>query len=160
MNAENQPAIVEDLFGDLVTLPSGRRGRPAHCWTKRNADKVILGLAMDYSDKEIAFGLGISVPTLRKYYFSELKRREMQKLRFQLWQMEKLADLANGGNVGALKELRRIEADRRAEVAAQRMRDAPEDEDDAPIGKKEAARRAAETAVADDPDLTPGNWTH
>ncbi|WP_347311376.1 hypothetical protein [Defluviimonas sp. SAOS-178_SWC] len=152
--AEN---LATDLFGDLVTLPSGRRGRPAHCWTKSNADKVILGLAMGYSDPEIASGMGISLPTLKKYYFSELKRRDMQRTRFELWRAKVLADEANAGNVGALKELGKVVEKRDRHLAEQRLRSEPSQRDE-PVGKKEAARRAAAEQADADPDLTPGLW--
>lgn len=140
--------LVTDLFGDLVTLPSGRRGRPSHCWTKSNADRVIIGLALGYSDAEIASGLGVSLPTLRKYYFSELKRREMQRTRFDLWRAEQLARQAGAGNVGAMKELGRLVEARDRSRAIEEF--GHREEDDAPaeqLGKKERARRAAAEVV-------------
>lgn len=135
-----------DLFGDTVVLPSGRRGRPAHRWSQENHDRVVIGLALDYSDQEISFSLGISLPTLRKYYFSALKRRAMEKTRFELWQAHTLATLANAGNVAALKELRRIEAKRANVLAARRMADAdaPVQSNSERLGKKKQAQQDAE----------------
>ncbi|WP_245191029.1 hypothetical protein [Jannaschia formosa] len=146
-----------DLFGDVTTLPSGRRGRPSHRWSQSASDRVVLGLAMGYKPAEIAAGLGISLPTLRKYYFSELKRADMQRMRFELWRMEVLAREGNKGNVGALKELEKIKASRDRHLAEQRLKD---EEADTPeiLGKKEQARLDAQKAL-DDPDLKPG-WTH
>lgn len=145
--------LTTDLFGDLVTLPSGRRGRPSHVWTKSNADKVIIGLAMGYGDAEIASGLGISLPTLKKYYFSELKRREMQRTRFELWRAKQLADQAAGGNVGAMKELTKImEARDRARTLARFGDDDQTEERGERLGKKEQARRDAAAIVKDDAD--------
>lgn len=121
---------------------------------------------MGYSDSEIANGLGVSVPTLRKYYFSELKRREMQRARFELWRAETLAKEAGQGNVGAMRELGKILEKRDRRLAEERVKAAgdarPREE---PIGKKEAARRAAE-AAAEKPGsgwgdlLKPGGGLH
>jgi hypothetical protein len=122
---------------------------------------------MGYSDAEIAAGLRISVPTLRKHYFSELKRRSMQRTRLELWEAHKLAELANGGNVGAMKQLRKLIDKRDLELAARRAAERGSDQDEAEasttsIGKKEAARRQAEEAVEGGSlwgaDLTPGGY--
>lgn len=141
---DSSEKLTTDLFGDVVTLPSGRRGRPSHCWTKSNADRVIIGLAMGYTDAEIASGLGVSLPTLRKYYFSDLKRREMQRTRFELWRAEQLARQAGDGNVGAMKELGKLIETRDRKRALDEYRDDDEDQvADERLGKKELARRAA-----------------
>lgn len=151
--------ITRDLFGGLRELPSGAHGRPSHLWSQESENRVILGLAMGYSDKEIAFGLGISVPTLRKHYFSTLKRRDMQRARFELWRAEVLANGANAGNVGAMKELTKIVEKRDRYLAEERIRNAAPDEP--PKGKKEQRREAVGRMVegADDdwgPLLNPG----
>lgn len=115
-----------------------------------------MGLALGYEREEIAKGLHISLPTLRKYYFSELQAADMQRTRFELWRATVLAAEANKGNVGAIKELGKI-AEKRDRLAAERaLRDQAPEEDSDPIGKKEAARRAAAKLASDDPDLTPG----
>lgn len=114
-----------------------------------------MGLVLGYSDPEIARGLGVSVPTLKKYYFSELKRREMQRSRFELWRAEVLAKEAAGGNVGAIKELGKIVEKRDRHIADERLRAAGTD-DHSPekVGKKEAARRAAEQVA----ESSEGGW--
>jgi hypothetical protein len=154
--------LTIDLFGDAVTLPSGRRGRPAHKWSKSSADKVILGLAMGMAASEIANGLGISLPTLRKYYFSELKRSDMQRDRFELWRAHQLAELANAGNVTAIKELGKLMATRdRAKALAELG-----DDDDLPkaprVGVKEQRVQAAGDAAKDSGwgELLPPKMTH
>lgn len=154
--------LTIDLFGDAVTLPSGRRGRPAHCWSKSSADKVILGLAMGMSAEEIANGLGISQPTLRKYYFSELKRRDMQRDRFELWRAHQLAELANAGNVTAIKELGKLMASRDRDKAIRELGE----RDDLPqtprIGVKDQRAQAAADAANDGGwgDLLPPKLPH
>ena len=154
--------LTIDLFGDAVTLPSGRRGRPSHKWSKSSADKVILGLAMGMVTSEIANGLGISLPTLRKYYFSELKRADMQRDRFELWRVHQLAELANAGNVSAIKELGKLMATRdRAKALAELG-----DEDDLSkvprIGVKQQRIQAAGDAGKDSgwDDLLPPKIAH
>jgi hypothetical protein len=137
--------IVTDLFGGLRQLPSGGRGRPAHRWSQDKEDRVLLGLAMGYSDAEIALGLEISVPTLRKHYFSALKRREMQRTRFELWRADVLARQANLGNVGAVKELGKIMERRDRYLADLRLQGRGEPEPKK--GKKELRREAAERAA-------------
>lgn len=150
--------LTRDLFGDLTTLPSGRRGRPAHRWSQGNADRVIMGLAMGYSDQEIAEGLGVSLPTLRKYYFSELKRRDMQRSRFELWRAETLAKKARDGDVGAMKELTRIVDRRDRQLLHEKMQAAGDDSP--PEGKKEARRRAAAETIDENDLLKPGFGPH
>lgn len=152
--------IARDLFGALRELPSGRRGRPSHLWSQEAENRVILGLAMGYTDKEIAFGLGISAPTLRKHYLSALKKREMQRTRFELWRAEVLANEANAGNVGAMKELTKIVEKRDRYLAEERLRSGRSDEE--PKGKKEQRREAAAKAVEGTDDgwgdlLKPGH---
>ena len=150
--ADNENLGV-DLFGELTTLPSGRRGRPAHRWTSGNADRVIMGLVLGYSDEEIAFGLGVSVPTLRKYYFSQLKHREMQRTRFELWRAETLAKMA-AENVGAMRELGKIVEKRDRHLASERLKRL--EGDGKKLGKKEARdARAAEITQGSDL-LRPG----
>ena len=149
---------VRDLFGDLVTLASGRRGRPAHEATQKNRNKVIMLLAMGWNNERIAHALHVSLPTLRKHYFSELRAREMQRDRFDAWRFETLADKAGTGDVSAMKELgRMVERNDRMRAAA------IFDEDDLPKkqpeGKKAQAKMAAKDALRDDAwggDLLPG----
>ncbi|AVO39607.1 hypothetical protein C6Y53_02090 [Pukyongiella litopenaei] len=136
-----------DLFGDPVRLPSGRRGRPAHRYSQKNANKIMMLLALGWSVERVAAGCHISVPTLKKYYFSVLKTRAIQRDRLVAWQFERLMELAAAGNVSALKELQQMieRNDRMAASASLR------DEADAPqpekLGKKEQARRAAMEAT-------------
>lgn len=151
MGSEN---LTRDLFGDVTTMPSGRRGRPAHRWSQNAENRVTLGLAMGYSDAEIAKGLGISPPTLRKYYFSALQRRDMQRLRFEMWRAEVLAEQANAGNTGALKELGKILEKRDRHIASEKLKAG--DEAAAPIGKKQQRQADAQAAVQGDDLLKPG----
>lgn len=146
-----------DLFGNPDTLPSGRRGRPAHKPTRENRNTVKMLLALGWANDQIAMKMGISLPTLKKYYFSELKERYAQRLRLRAWQFQKLMEQCEKGNVGALKELdKQIEKNDRM-LAASAIRDVQgtDEEDHVPaekVGKKEKARREAAALVnGDDP---------
>lgn len=99
-----------DLFGDAVQPRKEGRGRPEHVWSKENSNKVLLGFARGLTVKEAATAIGVSVPTLRKHYFSEVAQREAAAIRFEMVQLTRLNETAKGGSVAAEKELaRRIE---------------------------------------------------
>lgn len=94
-----------DLFGDPVQLDREARGRPEHRRTKENSNKVLLAFARGLSEKEAATAIGVSVPTLRKHYFSECAKRKDARLRMEMTQLSRLNDAAAEGNVTAEKEL-------------------------------------------------------
>lgn len=138
-----------DLFGDPVPERHGRRGRPAHVRTERNANKVKLLLALGWSNERIASALFITLPTLRKHYFSELKARAVMRDRLDarlaesLWQQG-----VEKGNVGAIREFRKL-LERNDTMAGQRdfyegQRETPTKEPK--LGKKEQAALAAQKA--------------
>jgi hypothetical protein len=151
----SDPIFTTDLFGEARALPSGKRGRPSHCWSQSSENRVILGLAMGYSDAAIADGLGISVPTLRKYYFSVLKRRDMQRTRFELWRAEILSNEANQGNVAAIRELDKIMKARDRHLEQERLSRMTA-EKGPKLGKKDQRQQAAKDAAASDDLLRPG----
>ncbi|MGT2514789.1 hypothetical protein ACVOMT_11625 [Sphingomonas panni] len=94
-----------DLFGDPVLSREEARGRPEHKWTRENSNKVLIAFAMRRSVKEAATAIGVSVPTLRKHYFSEVAKRDAAELRMEMTQLARLNTSAEGGNVAAEKEL-------------------------------------------------------
>jgi hypothetical protein len=137
-----------DLFGDPIPQGRGARGRPKHVATTENRNKVKLLLALNWTNERIAAALCISQPTLRSNYFQELKLRDIQRDRLDARRFELAMREANKGNVAALKELgKMIEAEDRKKAV--RDFDRTGDEEvlkPAKIGKKEAARLAAEQA--------------
>lgn len=158
MSDENS---TRDLFGELTVMPSGRRGRPSHQRSQSAANRVILGCAMGLSAEEIARGVGVSVPTLRRYYFSELKARDMHRTRLELWKAERLAEAVNGGNVGAARELQKtLERFDRIRQARDLAADGEKAKPDPKLGKKAAAKKAAEQAIKDGwgGDLLPNGF--
>ncbi len=136
-----------DLFGDPIQPRKEGRGRPEHVWTLESSNKVLLAFARRLSVKEAATAIGVSVPTLRKHYSSEVAQREAAALRFEMVQLARLNDGAKAGSVAAEKELgRRLE---RAAIQqlSEKVIDRGRIKKPAPIGKKEAAREAAKEAV-------------
>lgn len=96
---------VVNLFGDVVAAPQEGPGRPAHAWSLENSNKVLLAFARGLSVKDAATAIGVSAPTLRKVYFSEVKVRAAAKLRMEMTQLARLNDQAAKGNITAEKEL-------------------------------------------------------
>lgn len=94
-----------DLFGDPVILSRDGPGRPEVKWCLENSNKVLLAFARGLSVKQAATVIGVSAPTLRKVYFSEVAKRADAILRMEMTQLARLNNLAAGGNVSAEKEL-------------------------------------------------------
>jgi len=132
-----------DLFGDPVLPRSEGRGRPAHFWSRENSNRVLLAFARGLSVKDAAKVIGVSTPTLRKVYFSEVAKRREAQLRLEMTQLARLNEQAEGGNVTAEKELFKQLDRLRQRDQAHAMAPAPT-VSPARIGKKEAAAKAAE----------------
>jgi hypothetical protein len=133
-----------DLFGDPIVEPQEGRGRPEHRWTLANSNKVLLAFARGLSVKDAATGIGVSVPTLRKHYSSEVAQRDAAAVRFEMVQLARLNERAGAGSVAAEKELgRRIDKARLEQLADTVSRRAKPPKP-APRGKKEMQQQAAE----------------
>ncbi len=65
-----------DLLGDPIQETWGKRGRPPHIPTQRNRCKIRLLFGLSWVDNQIARALRITIATLRKHYFAELRTRE------------------------------------------------------------------------------------
>jgi hypothetical protein len=134
---------ILDLFGDPVPENWGRRGRPQHIATLGNRNKVNMLLAFGWSNERIAKALRITPPTLRKNYFRELKFRDEQRDRLDASVALKLWEQVQQGNVGAIKEFRKLLADNDLMGAQKEFDDGPKKK---PLGKKEQAAIDAESA--------------
>ena len=133
-----------DLFGDAVVPRREGRGRPEHSWSLVNSNKVLLAFARGLTVKQAATAIGVSVPTLRKHYSSELTQREAAAIRFEMVQLSRLNEGAKAGSVSAEKELaRRLEKAKLIDLSDQVSRHARPPAP-APRGKKELAQQAAE----------------
>lgn len=96
-----------DLFGDPIPDPKGR-GRPTYVPTQLARDKVAMLLAFGWSNERIANAIMISLPTLRRAFRVELKVRTIMRDRLDARVAEKLMEGVNAGNVGAIKEFRKL----------------------------------------------------
>ena len=135
---------VVDLFGCPVRRERGR-GRPAHVWTLENSNKVNLLFACGYDIKDVAAALGITQPTLRKHYFSEVEQRRVARIRVRALQLERLNRAADAGNVAAEKALAGMIQGEVVKVISDRKaasQSAPS-HGSSRVGKKEAAKQAA-----------------
>ena len=99
---------ILDLFGEPVPAGWGQRGRPEHIASQQNRNRVSMLVAFGWSNKRIAAALMITLPTLRKHYFSELKFREVARDRLNTALATKLWELFMAGNVAAGKEFRAL----------------------------------------------------
>lgn len=161
--------VERDLFGVPVTVRLRGRGRPAHEWSEEKSNRVKMMLALGWGVERIAGVLGISVPTLRKHYLAELKIRDIARDALIVRQAEKLQELSEAGNVGAIKTLGALlEKNDRALLAAaarregageagpeRRRQKAEAAERNASRGIKELALERAKAAVQGDPFLDP-----
>lgn len=93
-----------DLFGDPVPDGWGKRGRPEHIKTEQTRNKVIMLLALGWSNERIAKAIGITPPTLRKNYSRELKLRDEQRDRLTAAVAMRLWKGIQDGNVAAIRE--------------------------------------------------------
>lgn len=111
-------------------------------WTLENSNKVLLAFARGLSVKEAAVTIGLSAPTLRKVYFSEVAKRREARLRMEMTQLARLNRQAEAGSVPAEKELMKS-LDRLRQRDAVDARAPTQSPKAAPIGKKAAAKAKA-----------------
>jgi hypothetical protein len=138
--------LDHDLFGDPIQPGKDGRGRPEHSWSRENSNKVLIAFACGLSVKDAATAIGVSVPTLRKHYSSEVGKRGAARLRMKLTQLGRLNNAATAGNVAAEKELlKRLDKEAIADLS---KRVAERGTNGSPartpkLGKKAAAKAAA-----------------
>ena len=145
------------MFG-WEPLPLKGRGRPSHVRSEEKVNKVMVLLAMDKSNLQIANALGITEPTLRKHYFPELKVRAMARDALEAEVLVALVGEAKAGSVGAFKQVQarfdRIEMALRAKAIAGDEDRKPQQRA-IPKGKKDQAKQAAEDVLAENPLFNP-----
>jgi hypothetical protein len=108
--------------------PKDKGGRPPFKPTKRQREDVVILVSCGTSEEVISGILGISRPTLREHFEFELATG---RAAFRLELRKKLKELADDGNVTALKYLDMTAAGEEASGVS------------ADLGKKEQARIAA-----------------
>ncbi len=97
-----------DLFGNPFEPLDRKVGRPAHEATEKNRNRVKMLVALGWANPRIANALAVSLPTLRKNYFHELKGRDASRDQLEARRLELAWDLAEKGNVGAFKEFGKL----------------------------------------------------
>ena len=147
-----------DLFGDPVLPRSEGRGRPEHAWSLENSNKVLLAFARGLSVKQATTAIGVSSPTLRKHYFSEVAKRDAAALRFEMVQLVRLNDGAKAGSVAAEKELGRRLEKAKLDALSEDMARHPRQPRKEALGKKALAQQAADevTGLYETPPTPPG----
>lgn len=139
---------ILDLFGDPVPANWGQRGRPEHIPTQQNRNRVSMLVALGWGNGRIAAAMFLTVPTLRKHYFSELAFRRVARDRLDANIAMKLWDGVMAGNVTAIREFQAFK-DRNDRMEVERVmgstdRPAPER-----TGKKQIDALRAIDADAD-----------
>jgi len=146
-------AEVFDLFGDPVPANWGGRGRPEHIPTQQNRNRVSMLVALGWSNPRIAAALYVTLPTLRKHYFSELKFRAVARDRLEAGIAMKLWEGVQAGSVPAIKEFRSfMDRNDRMEIERSMGANPAAGENGARpdrVGKKVADRQRAIDADAD-----------
>lgn len=138
--------MVDGLFGPQPAERVKGRGRPAHAWSRENSLRICNLFACGHTVETVAKVMGISQPTLRKVYFSEVGQREIMALKVKSEQLARLTTAAIGGNVAAEKALAgMIHAEQVRQLDGQvkgrgRTASAPPK-----MGKKQAQQEAAQS---------------
>ena len=128
-----------DLWGDPWTPPKSTRGRKRHKRLAQIAENVAVLRAIPLTVEEIAARVGLSEPTLRKYYFRELEEGPTLAkavLTEAMWKK------AKAGNVSAARYIREEFSKGDAKAAEARIKDRPAVREE-PLGKKEERLNAA-----------------
>lgn len=135
----------KDLLGDPWTPPRDPRGRKRHKRLPQLAEKIAVLRGAGLTVEEIGARIGLSAPTLSKYYFREL---ESGAKLAQAVLAEAMWEKAKGGNVAAARYIR--EEFKKGEpaipAARQRQTSTPAPPADTPLGKKAQAEVAAKGA--------------
>src|ERR1044072_9154116 len=108
------------LFGDPIPDNWGKRGRPQHVPTTENINKFTMLVASGWGNEHIATAMDITLPTLRRHYFSLIKRlRDTARARLDAaFQMHVWKEVQEG-NVAAMR-LWMVVQDRNDSMKAER----------------------------------------
>ena len=135
-----------DLFGYPVLIRDAMRGRPEHVRTDEIAKRISMLFALGRSVADVAAAVGLSQPTLRKHYFSEVQQRAIMLDRLEADLTAKLFDQSENGSTTATKALLdRCDDARAARFAAAVIKDRRPADKPVAKGKKEQQREAAGT---------------
>lgn len=154
MSDENLKVV--DLFGNERYLKSGKKGRPPFEWTEENSNKVSMLLALGWTNERIAgcildprTGKPISIPTLKRYFRSELQVRDVARDQLNAHRVMLAMQAAEAGNVGAMRLLDQLIDKNDLMRAEDRLKDcgkAVENTKPEKVGKKQLNAQAADEA--------------
>jgi hypothetical protein len=99
---ENQ---IIGLFGWPVNVSDRSAGRPEHEWSLENSNVINAIFADNGSIADAALVLGISQPTLRKHYFSEVSGFKLASRRALAHALSLLWQKAETGDTSAIDKL-------------------------------------------------------
>ncbi|QEU08216.1 hypothetical protein [Paracoccus yeei] len=154
-----------DLFGNPVRARKGQRGRPCREFTEKDFDMVEGGLTKGWTNQRIAEALRVGVSTLKRNFGPVLSARDALPDRLELALFSATVRKAiEKGDIGAVRQVRQMIDEDGRRLSARRFDDSQkrgrEKEREKPLGKKEAAQRAAEDAGGEGSlwgdDLSPG----
>lgn len=138
------PAV--DLLGDPWTPPRDPRGRKRHRRNPQVAQKIALMRSTGSTVEDVVLNIGLSAPTLRKYYLRELDegstlaRQEILQAQYQ----RAMAGSAASAKLVLAEIERNGFVPRIADAAAQAA--AAASPSNKPLGKKEQATLDAQSA--------------
>lgn len=139
-----------DLFGNPYVERPTKRGRPPHEVTKKTRNRVSMLVALGWANPRIASALGVTLPTLHKHYFYELRQRDVARDRLELRRLELAWEMAEAGNVGAFKEFGKLlERNDRMEIEREMAATPRPEEKPERLGKKIVDKQRAIDADAD-----------
>lgn len=142
-----------DLFGNPWVDKPSKRGRPQHEVTQRSRNRVSMLVALGWANPRICSALGITLPTLHKHYFYEIRQRDGARDKLEIRRLELAWELAEKGNVGALREFGKLlERSDRMEIERELSSEPKHEEPKVKaekVGKKIADERRAIDADAD-----------
>nr|WP_314437596.1 hypothetical protein [uncultured Brevundimonas sp.] len=144
MSTKTPPAT--DLLGDPWTELKDPRGRKRHKRTAEIAEKVGVLRASDMNVEDIAVRVGLSEPTLRKYYFRELGDGPAVARALVL---EAMFEKAKAGNVSAARLMLNEFAKGDTAPPIRPQPGEPGAKKEPPLGKKAQADIDATTAHED-----------
>lgn len=135
--------MVDGLFGPQPAEKVRGRGRPAHVWNRQNSLRICNLFACGHTVEMVARVVGLSQPTLRKVYFSEVAQREVMGLKVRSEQLVRLTEAAIGGNIAAEKALAGLIQSEQVRLTAQHVVERGKRKVEPPLGKKEQAKADA-----------------
>ena len=148
-----------DLFGNPVRARKGMRGRPSKEMTAADLDMLEAALMQGWTSVRIARALDIGLSTLKRNFGPLLRARDQMPDRLQLLLFATSVRKALDGDMGAVRQVRQMVEKNEQRLAAARVVSGDDDaaEREAPVGKKERARREARDVAEQGSDLWGGD---